>query len=221
LHYSAPISNRHEYPISAIPHDTPRYPLGPTALPGVYKVRLTVDDKSLTAQLTVKMDPRVKTSAVGLQRKFSAESRLASIVSASTQAIAEGESIRQQLEAASKKADSQAKDAIDALQAKLTAVLGAPGGFVAPPSDQVTLARLNSQASALYQQIWQADVEPTSSQTEILSTADRDANGVLARWNELKSSELPSINRTLRQANAPEVQVPNNIHPEESQIDEE
>jgi hypothetical protein len=59
LHYPAPDSSRHEYPISAIPGDTPRYPLGPTALPGAYTARLTANGKSYTAPFTVKMDPRV------------------------------------------------------------------------------------------------------------------------------------------------------------------
>ena len=36
LHYAAPTSLRHEYPISAVPRDTPRSPLGPNALPGEY-----------------------------------------------------------------------------------------------------------------------------------------------------------------------------------------
>ncbi len=43
LHYPAPDSPRHEYPIAAIPGDTPRYPLGPTALPGSYTARLTAN----------------------------------------------------------------------------------------------------------------------------------------------------------------------------------
>ena len=75
LHYPSPTSTRHDYPISAIPHDTPRYPLGPTALPGSYTVRLTVDGKTSTAPLTIKMDPRVKTSVAGLAKKFQAETR--------------------------------------------------------------------------------------------------------------------------------------------------
>ncbi len=77
LHYPAPDSTRHDYPISAIPGDTPRYPLGPTALPGSYTARLTANGKSYTANFTVKMDPRVKTSAAGLDRKFQLETRLA------------------------------------------------------------------------------------------------------------------------------------------------
>ena len=37
LHYPAPVSTRHDYPIAAIPHDTPRFPLGPTVLPGTIR----------------------------------------------------------------------------------------------------------------------------------------------------------------------------------------
>ena len=98
LHYTAPESTRHEYPIAAIPHDTPRYPLGPTALPGNYTVRLTVDGKASTAPLTVKMDPRVKTPTAGLEKKFQAETRMAAVMTDSTQALLQGRSIQAQLE---------------------------------------------------------------------------------------------------------------------------
>jgi hypothetical protein len=49
LHYPAPDAVRHEYPIAAIPGDTPRIPLGPTALPGRYTARLSANGKSYTA----------------------------------------------------------------------------------------------------------------------------------------------------------------------------
>src|SRR5258706_2474985 len=84
LHYPPPTSIRHEYPIAAVPHDTPRFPLGPTAMAGQYTVRLTVNGKSHTAPMTLKMDPRVKTSTASLENKFQAETRLAAIVSQSS-----------------------------------------------------------------------------------------------------------------------------------------
>ncbi len=79
LHYPAPDSPRHEYPIAAIPGDTPRYPLGPTALPGSYTARLTANAKSYTATFTVRMDPRVQISSASLEKKFQLEMRLASL----------------------------------------------------------------------------------------------------------------------------------------------
>ena len=81
LHYPAPDATRHEYPIAAIPGDTPRYPLGPTVLPGTYTARLTANGKSYTASFTVKMDPRMKISAADLDKKFELEMRLASLLS--------------------------------------------------------------------------------------------------------------------------------------------
>src|SRR5579872_3545218 len=110
LHYAPPASSRHEYPIAAVPHDTPRFPLGPTALPGTYSVRLTVDGKTSTAPLTVKMDPRIKTSAAGLQKKFQAETRLASMMTETAQALLQGGSIRMQLEKLSGQANPATKD---------------------------------------------------------------------------------------------------------------
>ncbi len=221
LHYPAPDSTRHEYPIAAIPHDTPRYPLGPNVLPGTYKVRLTVDGKSFTAPLTVKMDPRVKTSAAGLQKKFSAETRMAKIVTESSQALAQGAALRQQLENANKQANGQTKDAIEAFEKKLNALLGSQPGFLAPPSSQSTLTRTNGQASTLYQEVWQVDAEPTASQMDALASTERDATDVLARWKEIQSSDLPNLNRSLHQANLPEVELEKDPHQDDLQIDEE
>ena len=221
LHYPAPASTRHDYPISAIPHDTPRLPLGPTVLPGSYSVRLTVDGKSSTAPLTIKMDPRVKTSEAGLQKKFQTESQLAAMMTESAQALFQGSSIRAQLEKVSAQANGTTKDAIENFQKKLTALLGAPGGFFAPPSQEVTLGRVNGQASTLYMQVWQPDAEPTSAQMEALSATEHDSADVMKRWNDFKNSDLPALNKTLRESKAPEVKLEADLHPEEPQVDEE
>ena len=77
LHYPEPDVLAHEYPISAIYHDTPRYPLGAAVLPGLYNVVLTVNAKQYTQRLTVRMDPRVKTPMDGLRQQFALSQRLA------------------------------------------------------------------------------------------------------------------------------------------------
>ncbi len=221
LHYPAPASSRHDYPISAVPHDTPRLPVGPTALPGGYTVRLTVDGKTSTAPLTVKMDPRVKTPNAGLQKKFQAETRMASVMTESAQALLQGGSIRTQLEKLNTQENAQTKDAVESLQKKLAALLGAPGGFFAPPSQDVTLGRVNGQASTLYTQVWQVDAEPTSSQIEAMTATERDSADVMKRWTEFKNSDLPALNRLLRESKAPEIQIEADLHQDEPQVDEE
>ena len=47
------------------------------------------------------------------------------------------------------------------------------------------------------------------------------AADVMKRWNEFKSSDLPALNRQLREANAPEIQLESNLQSEEPQADEE
>jgi hypothetical protein len=221
LHYAAPAATRHEYPIAAIPHDTPRFPLGPTVLPGIYTVRLTVDGKTSTAPLTVKMDPRVKTSAAGLEKKFQAEKRMASLMTESAQALLQGGSIRKQLEKLAAQANPSTKHAIDTSEKKLTTLLGAPAGFFAPPDQEVTVGRINAQASTLYSQVWQVDAEPTSSQMEALSATEHEKVDVLKRWSDFKNVDLPALNRMLRDSKVPEVQAEADLHQEEPQVDEE
>ena len=220
LHYTAPASTRHEYPIAAIPHDTPRLPLGPTAVPGRYQVQLTVDGKTSAQPLAVKMDPRTKATPESLQKKLQIETRLASLTSESTQAVLQANAIRTQLEKLNPTNDS-VKTAVADFQKKLNALVGAPGGFFAPPSAEVTLSRVNGEASTLYQQIWQVDAEPTSSQAAAVDKAERESKEVLKRWTDLKRTSVPELNRVLRQSQTPEVRIDDHPPQDETGVDEE
>ncbi len=204
LHYATPQAARHEFPISAIPHDTPRHPLGPTALPGNYTVRLSLGGKTQSARLIVRMDPRVKTPLAGLAMKFQAEMKLASLVSKSSQAIFEAGSIRQQLE--KMEATGPAKNAVASFEKGLDNLMGAPGGFFAIPSEQKTLSRFYNAAAGLYGQVWQVDAQPTVAQQDALKTIEQDA-AILKQWEKFMSSDLPALNRALREAKVPEIRI--------------
>ncbi len=221
LHYAAPDSMRHDYPISAVPGDTPRYPLGPTALPGSYTARLTANGKSYNAPFTVKMDPRVKTSAAGLGKKFELEKHLASLLTETSEAMTQVTSIREPLQKLTQQATGLVLDSVKAFQNKLAEVAGTPGGFFAPPSDKVTLARANGQVAVLYGQVWQADAQPTASQTEGTASAERDALDAMKRWTTLKDSDLPALNRELQGAHLPELRVESGSQKEDVGMDEE
>ena len=221
LHYPAPVSTRHDYPISAIPGDTPRYPLGPTAVPGSYTARLTANGKSDTANFTVKMDPRVKITVAGLDQKFHLEMHLASLLSQTSKAVMQAGSIREPLQKLSEQATGATKDSVQAFQKKLTGVLGAPSGFFAPPSAEATLARANGQVTVLYGQVWQADAEPTTAQSEAVTTTEHDVSDVMKRWDAIKTADIPALNHALHDAKLPEVQIESDPHREEAATDEE
>jgi photosystem II stability/assembly factor-like uncharacterized protein len=70
VRYAPPAVDRFSYPISAVASNTPVTPQGIFVLPGTYQVRLTVDGRSFRQALTVRLDPRVKTSAADLALQF-------------------------------------------------------------------------------------------------------------------------------------------------------
>jgi len=195
-------------------------PLGPTALPGHYNVRLTVNGITYSAPLIVKMDPRVKTSPVGLERKFQLEMRLVSLMSQTSEAVVQAGSIREQLQKMNEQPGS-ASDSIQALQKKLGAILGATAGFLAPPSAERTLARVNGQVDPPYGQVWQVDAEPTASQLQAAAAVERDLSDVMRRWDAVKSTDLPAFNRELRGASLPELRLESDVRKHEAVSDEE
>ena len=168
LRYPAPVSTSHEYPISAVPGNTPRGPLGPLALPGQFSVRLTVNGASYTAPFTVKMDPRVKIAQSGLAQMFQAQTRLADIYSRSTTALLQARSAREQLEKLSGKPGAGLNEAVIALKKQIVILLDGHEGSEAGTSSQATLSRVNTNAGALYAELDRADAAPTAAQVKAL-----------------------------------------------------
>jgi len=68
LHYQ-PLNVPASYPISAVYANTAAGATSPWVMPGVYTVRLKANGKAYTQQLTVRMDPRVKTPLAALQQQ--------------------------------------------------------------------------------------------------------------------------------------------------------
>jgi photosystem II stability/assembly factor-like uncharacterized protein len=65
----APLNIPATYPISAIYGNTEPDQSAPWVMPGNYTVKLSIDGKSYSQSLAVKMDPRVKTASVFLQQQ--------------------------------------------------------------------------------------------------------------------------------------------------------
>jgi len=222
LRYSTPLATRYEYPISAVPHDTPRTPLGPLVLPGNYTVRLKVAGHSYTTPLVVKMDPRVTTSPAGLQQQFDLQVRLASLLTDSTRAVGEARSVRKQLKTISSQVSGSTKDSLVALDTKLKALLGTPQRQEAEPGSQViTLSRVNGVAAILYTEVDQADAAPTTAQATAAATAENDASVVMKQWEEMKASDLAALNAQLRGAHLPELKLELHSDPGAGEGDEE
>ena len=205
LHYPPPASLRHEYPISAVPYDTPRYPLGPVALPGEYTARLTVDEHTFTAPFTVKMDPRVTAPSAGIEQQFAPEMRLASELTASTEAVIQVRSVLDQLHKIGSQANGALGQSIKALDQKIETILRGPTPAAAGTSAEPTLTRENGAVGTLYGAVGQADAAPTAAQVDAMADIERDLSTVMKRWEEIKKSDLPALNRQLKSAHLPEI----------------
>ena len=252
LHYPVPLSTRHEYPISAVPHDTPRYPLGPRALPGQYTVRLTSDRTNLSsvmpastrtvvvsAPLAIKMDTRANTPLAGFQQQFRAQTDLADKMTKTSMALAQAHSLSDQLEKISAEASGSLKDSIAEFGKKLAAFLDTPAATAtsgAPESapqeatpraaksaePEATLPKVSSDISTLYAEIDRADAAPTSAQARAHLEIGRNFSAAIKSWEELKSGDIPALNRQLSSAGLPELRLESNPQPlEESSGDEE
>jgi len=200
LRYAPPESLRHEFPISAIPHDTPRLPLGPSVLPGTYTVKLTANGTTYTAPLTVKMDPRVKTAAAFLEQQFEMETQLASMLTRGTEAIRQTRAVQEQIEKLLRETSGSMHDSLEAVGKKIEAI---------------ELTRVNRQVSALYGDVDSADAAPTAAQIAAMAVIRADFSGTEARWRALRSTEIPALNRELNSAKLREIHIDQKLPPSE------
>jgi hypothetical protein len=206
LRYTTPTATHYEYPISAVPHDTPRTPQGPLALPGTYKVRLTAAGKVVTAPLTIKMDPRVEATQSDLTSLFTLESQLAEMVSNSSRASLEAHSIREQIEKLSKNAQPPLKGTLEGLDKDLAVILNGADKS-ATDEEKPGLDTLAGEAGSLYSQVGQADAPPTAAQQHAADHASEELSGVLQKWEQWKGSSITETNIKLRAAHLPELKL--------------
>lgn len=226
LHYPSPRAARSDYPISAVPGNTPRSPEGPMALPGQYTVRLTVRGLSFSERLIVKMDPRVKTSPEGLELEFQKQQVLASMMTQNTEALTEARALREQLQkltgkatpataaagvgSSGEKASGPLADAVSAFDKKLGSILGGgngQGGFGAAAAASPTLARSAGAISGLYGEFDRADAAPTAAQLAAIDATERDFSRILKLWQEFQATDVPILNRQLKSAGLAELHL--------------
>jgi photosystem II stability/assembly factor-like uncharacterized protein len=199
LHYPEPDVLEHEYPISAIYHDTPRYPLGAAILPGKYKLVLTVGGKSFTQALEVRMDPRVKTPHEDLRRQFDLDQKIAEALHKDYEAVMQVRSLRAQLKSA-KGQEAIVKLAAD-LETKAAAIEGEPDGnrYLSTPEGR-SLARLNSGFAALLSALDTADAAPTTQEVSMFGELEKALREQLSAWEQLNSKDVPELNEQLKKA---------------------
>ncbi|HXQ97681.1 MAG TPA: hypothetical protein VN774_04485 [Candidatus Limnocylindrales bacterium] len=214
------------YPISAVPHDTPREPKGPRANAGTYTVKLTVDGKTYSQPLTIKLDPRVKALPADVALETAAELRISGAMKRSAETVASVRALQTDLKSLSSQASGPAAESIAALNKKLVAIAGelpAAGGGRggrggggggggggrggAAPAGESNLTQISGEFGAVYGLIDSADAAPTAPQNTQLQKLDESQAKLLAQWTQIKTKDVPALNDQLKKANLPPLEI--------------
>ena len=202
LRFAPPEGFPRSFPISAIFRNTPSEPLGTTVLPDDYKVKLTANGKSFTQPLTVKIDPRVTTPMTGLARMFEVSSGCYDAIAKIRSAQKEMNSLREQLK-------SLPPTDVSALDKKLTEISGRSSGIDAfgGSSREPGLAGLSFNYLSLMNMVEGADVTPTTQAGAAFSELQKSLSALLARWEEIKTKDVKTLNDGLRKAGKPIISI--------------
>lgn len=199
LRATTPTATAYAYPISAVPHDTPKEPQGPLVPPGAYTVRLTVDGHVFTAPLKVRMDPRVIASQGDVTVLYDLENHLADLLSRGSKALLQSHALSEQI-MGMKSAPEAVRGSLQSLGKTLTTLQQGTGEGGEPGLD----GRVG-QVTELYTQVGQADARPTPAQTAAASLLEQQLKPLMEVWEQVLTSTLPELNRHLKAAHQPEL----------------
>jgi len=189
---------------------------GPTALPGDYQVRLTVDGKPQTQPLKIVPDSRLKVTADDLKKQFDLMRQILGKVTQVHDAVRQIRDVRAQMNALNKRLEEEKnpnaqalKDAGSALDRKMTVVEEALIQTKAKSGQDVLNypIRLNNLLVALGGVVSSADAAPTKQDYEMFDDLGKQADEQLANWNEIVKTDLAAYNHLAQEKTVPIVGI--------------
>jgi photosystem II stability/assembly factor-like uncharacterized protein len=209
LHYAPVPGEAPQYPIAAVFRNTAPAPTSPWAVPGKYTVVLTAGGKSYEQPLTLVMDPRVKTSNADLLEQFKLSKQLydewLKLDSISTSLRRLREQIGQ-LQTKAPAGDLKAHLAALAEKLQSFSAAAAPGPGV---GQRITLGGASGRVRTLFNLIQNVDLAPTSQVVAAVPEVLNDSRAVQESWKTITSQDVAALNRELRTAGLPEINLTN------------
>jgi hypothetical protein len=222
LHYERVPGDEPEYPISAIYGNTAPEPDSPWVMPGEYTVVLKVGDRSYSEKLTVKMDPRVKTSLADLQNQFDLSKQLYDARLRLEPINNQLFTLAGQLEKTKTRPEQNAFAAqIDALDKKLIELSGAVNHRPGTPLRIALLDRIQT----LFGRIQETDAAPTPIVKQATLQALSDFQKIVKDWEMLEKQDIPELKRQFKLNGLPDLNLvgrqPKHIKADKDEDDEE
>ena len=192
-------------PIAAVKHDTIAPPTTPWVNPGTYTVTLTVDGKTYAQPLTVKLDPRVKTSAVALQQIYTVSKATYYAALDATLATQRAKALREQIAKLRSTATGGASASLPqglppqlaSLDKKLEGLVGEGPRDGGPGDSGESLGSAGAELARVMNLLQDADVPPTTLKLRVISRARGNAARTMARWAAIKTVDIPAVNAAL------------------------
>ena len=210
LRFDAPPAFAHSFEINANPDLTPTSPEGILAPPGTYTVKLTVNGKAYTEQVTVTNDPRSPTTAADARAQGALLRKLNVGVKTAWDAYQQVVTMRSALTAAMPSdSTSEAAQAIGAFRAKIDTVGGnggggrggsggRGGGRTPPPNFFALHGRLLGMINAQDN----GDLAPTDATLQGAAAGCRDLGKAVASWQSINAKDVAALNTVLSKAGA-------------------
>ncbi len=189
---------------------------GPLAVPGQYQVRLTIDGKSQTAPLELKLDPRVNVAQSDLEKQFKLLMDIRDELSRVFDAVNQIQDVRSQVNGLAKRLpeNGSAKTVVAAasgLDQKLTAVrdklinlkiTANEDSLAYPPQIDGKLAYLAMAVGG------QSDSAPTEASYQEFAKLKKEADEELALWEELQRADVVSFQKLTNEQGIQAIVVP-------------
>jgi len=184
---------------------------GPEAIPGQYKVKLTVGDQSATQNFEIKKDPRVTTTSAEYQKQLDLLLEARDKLSAAHDAINQIHAVQRQVDAAAQKAsgNSDVTGGASKLNDELNAVLHKLYEPRFTGFDDQTLIyplQLNNRLATM-QNYLGGDAGPTEQAQQVLAQLSSELDQELAKLKHVLSVELSAFNFQLKAAGLPAITV--------------
>jgi hypothetical protein len=176
LHYD-PLNEPASYPIGATYMNTAPNPTSPWVMPGIYTVKLTADGKMFSQNITVKMDPRVSTSFVDLQKQhdLSLQCYLGK---------KQCKSIIEEINILKLKLNSNNSSSKE-LDQQLSHLANASPGYTNP-----NFTKLINSYSTILNTLEECDRAPTHQTITALNNVNRELKELMKQWKSIKDKTV-------------------------------
>ncbi len=184
-------------------------PRGPHVLPGTYRVRLIVGEKTVEKPVEVQLDPTISVPEADMRAQLEAGLQLRDLISATNEALRALDSLLDQLQQIERTARDRLAEVptelsraladhlkqVEALQNELARPRNVPTYMTGP--------RLVERLGGLFFAIDGPNAAPTPAQREYLAELQQEFEQKIGRVNQFLSEAVPKLNETLRRFNVP------------------